>query len=415
MDRRDVILKYISKEQRGIEIGPYHSPLTPKRDGYNCLVMDVFDTDTLRAMAERSDFSDEMRAQLETVDLVGSSTHIDDVVAKYGELKSFDYIVSSHNFEHLPNPIRFLQGCARVLKPGGLISLAMPDRRACYDYFRSVTTLADWLEAFLEDRRQPSLAQVFDNKWVRCAYDHHGVPYGSFFRGAPPTGITVGTTLEADFQAWVANRKQSEIEYEDAHCSVFTPASFELLIRDAAYLGLIGFEIVEISESPGVDFFAHLRAVERPAVLRPSNYDVVRDALAHRMLDEASETSTLGYQARVQPADDIQRRFDDLAHAIAQGGASLRANGMDVELVKRQLERFQTGFDSMHQQMATLEAAMVSGAAERERHRKELASANERVLQLTETVSALRASTSWRLTAPLRRLAMALRGRAVPH
>ena len=90
---------------------------------------------------------------IEDVDLVGSSTHIGELVRARGEAGTFDYVVSSHNFEHLPNPIRFLQGCAEALRPGGILSMAIPDRRACFDYFRPVTRLSDWIQAFVEDRK----------------------------------------------------------------------------------------------------------------------------------------------------------------------------------------------------------------------------------------------------------------------
>src|SRR5580658_539233 len=137
MDRREQILKHITKRQRGIEIGPWFAPLAAKRDGYNCLSFDVFDTETLRKNAEGDPFVDSSCvSSIEGVDIVGSSTEICDIIAARGELSTFDYIVSSHNLEHLPNPIRFLQGCHKVLKPGGYLSMAVPDKRACFDYFR---------------------------------------------------------------------------------------------------------------------------------------------------------------------------------------------------------------------------------------------------------------------------------------
>ena len=51
MDRRNAILKYTTKEQRGIEIGPWFNPIASKREGYRCLVLDVFDLETLRKRA----------------------------------------------------------------------------------------------------------------------------------------------------------------------------------------------------------------------------------------------------------------------------------------------------------------------------------------------------------------------------
>jgi hypothetical protein len=43
MDRRERIMRFISPQQRGIEIGPYLRPLPPKPPGFNCLTVDVFD------------------------------------------------------------------------------------------------------------------------------------------------------------------------------------------------------------------------------------------------------------------------------------------------------------------------------------------------------------------------------------
>ena len=51
MDRRTELLRFIDRDQVGIEIGPWHTPLAPKRDGYRSLSIDVFDTDTLRRRA----------------------------------------------------------------------------------------------------------------------------------------------------------------------------------------------------------------------------------------------------------------------------------------------------------------------------------------------------------------------------
>ena len=118
MDRREQILKHTTKDQKGIEIGPWFAPLAPEREGYNCLSFDVFKTEDLRRIAERDPNVDNSRiASIEDVDIVCSSTEIYDAVAARDELGGFDYIISSHNFEHLPNPIKFLRGCEKVLSP----------------------------------------------------------------------------------------------------------------------------------------------------------------------------------------------------------------------------------------------------------------------------------------------------------
>lgn len=367
MDRRDLILKYITKEQRGIEIGPWFSPLAPKREGYNCLTLDVFDSRELRRRTEiDADFPKDLVDQIEDVDLVGSSTHIDELVARKGGLGSFDYIVSSHNFEHLPNPIRFLQGCARVLKPGGIISMAIPDKRACFDYFRPVTALSEWIEASLENRSRPTLAQKFDETWVWAHYDDTDGKKLSFHRGASPNKVSAPLNFPRAFNEWMGRWHANDKEYHDAHCSVFTPASFELLIRDSAYLGLIPFCIIDVVETQGNEFYAHLRSIG-PESARPDDYERMRNALLMRIQDEAAETSW--------------RHFE----------------------IGSELERLRLDLGEMTRRKSSLEEEIESRCAETD-------AANKRLSRIESELLALRLSTSWKMTAPIRFLVSALRG-----
>lgn len=300
MDRRDAILKYTTKEQRGIEIGPWFNPIAPKREGYRCLVLDVFDSETLRERAAKDpNIPAGGAAMIEDVDLVGSSTHIGDLVRARGESGTFDYIVSSHNFEHLPNPIRFLQGCAEALKPEGMLSMAIPDHRACFDYFRPITRLSEWVQAFVDDRNQPSRAQDFDSRELFARIDDGNQRAFAFFRNAPPEKVSAELNLDVVFGDWMERTRNQDENYYDAHCSVFTPSSFELLIRDAAYLGLAPFEVVEIFDA-GCEFHAHLRVNRLTEVLRPANYERTRNDLLSRVHDEAAETSTKYQKMRIR-------------------------------------------------------------------------------------------------------------------
>src|SRR6185312_9337443 len=71
MNRQESITRYINKRDRGVEIAPWHSPLVPKKDGYNSLTLDLFDTPTLRTNAEHHGISGRARRRIEDVDLVG--------------------------------------------------------------------------------------------------------------------------------------------------------------------------------------------------------------------------------------------------------------------------------------------------------------------------------------------------------
>ena len=196
MDRREQLLKHITQWQKGIEIGPWFAPLAAKREGYNCLSFDVFDTETLKKNAEG--VVDNSRvSSIETVDIVSSSTEICEVIAARGELATFDYIISSHNFEHLPNPIKFLQGCEKVLKIGGYLSMAVPDKRACFDYFRPTSTFGSWLEAYTANFSRPTAIQGFEQASFHCKYSDGEEECSSFPLTKDPKKINLQGSLKA--------------------------------------------------------------------------------------------------------------------------------------------------------------------------------------------------------------------------
>lgn len=276
------ILKGITKDMRGIEIAPWHNPLAPKREGFNCLVADVFDKEELlKRVAADPSIPDERISFIEHVDLVGSATEIVSLVpaADHG---TFDYIVSSHNFEHLPNPIKFLLGCQRLLKPGGILSMAVPDKRACFDLFRPHTTVVDWLFAFREQRSRPSPEQIFQGTAYSSMLIENGKYVCAFSIDTPLDAIKVVGDIGAQYQSWLTSG--GTVTYQDAHCSVMTPASFELLIMECRYLGLLSMEIENISGPEGCEFYVRLVNSVTPCALPDIN--VARTTLMRRMLEE---------------------------------------------------------------------------------------------------------------------------------
>lgn len=64
--------------------------------------------------------------------------------------ESLDYVATSHVLEHLANPIAALKEWCRVLRPGGIIYLVVPDKKYTWDRTRATTTV----EHLLEDYRR---------------------------------------------------------------------------------------------------------------------------------------------------------------------------------------------------------------------------------------------------------------------
>lgn len=275
------ILKYADLTQKGIEVAPYYKPLVSKAE-HDVLIIDVFDTEELRRRGQADPLIDDT-SRIEPVDMVGDASDIERLVTDAGYAGKIGYIVSSHNFEHLPNPIKFLRGCSAILKPGGVVSMAVPDGRACFDFFRMPTRLSDWLAAYHEDRRQPSAETLFDALSLQSMYFKRGKlrPACTIGRDAPKRFVAshrLAETYDTYLQA-----KAGPTEYQDAHCSVFFPETAELMLRDLKFLGLLDLEIIEISKSKGHEFIIHLRKPETASTETEADFYARRDALMFRV------------------------------------------------------------------------------------------------------------------------------------
>jgi len=70
------------------------------------------------------------------------------------EDSSLDYVCASHVLEHLADPIKAIIEWFRILKPGGVVWLRIPDKRKTFDRKRERTTLAHLIDDF--SRRVPT-------------------------------------------------------------------------------------------------------------------------------------------------------------------------------------------------------------------------------------------------------------------
>jgi SAM-dependent methyltransferase len=251
--REDQIRKYVNRTLKGIEVAPWHKPIVSKKSGYQVDILDVCDTEELiKKCREDSKISSSID-NIEEVDFVASALDIDKAVENKGGLESYDYIISSHNFEHLPNPIQFLQACGKVLKQDGYLSMAIPDRKCTFDYFRGLTRTVDFLEAYFEKRDKPTPYQIYD--------------FSSNFANNVPNSVLINAhniefrhSLDVCFTS-LQNLLISPDKYVDIHVSVFSPQSFKLIISELIMLELIPFRLIEVIETNGSEFYVHMQNV----------------------------------------------------------------------------------------------------------------------------------------------------------
>jgi hypothetical protein len=197
--------------------------------------------------------------QIVHVDYVWGKEGLPELV---GQDAPFGYLVASHVIEHVPDFIGWLKEIHAVLKVGGILSLAIPDKRCCFDYHRHPTQVADVIDAFLNHARKPSPRQVFD--YITSAVTHHGSIAWDCQIPVDPHQLK---PMHSEPAAWqVAQRSLLPDQYVDAHCWVFTPQSFFDLLKSLIALDLFDFKVEKFYETTGCEFYVSLKALDLEAM-----------------------------------------------------------------------------------------------------------------------------------------------------
>jgi SAM-dependent methyltransferase len=229
----------------GLEIGPSHAPLLPKRDGYNVETIDHADAEELR----RKYASQPGLNNIEHVDYVWVSGAIHELVPRRNE---YDFIFSSHAIEHIPDFLGYLKSCDLLLKPGGEIVLVIPDKRFTFDTLRPHSTTGEVLQRNSQRASRHSLANVFDGSADFAMLGHRDT-WNSLNRGP----VSVPTTLhQAEELFKIAALLDGR--YVDAHGWCFSPFSFQLIMRDLKELGSTPFKVKTVIETGGLEFYVVL-------------------------------------------------------------------------------------------------------------------------------------------------------------
>ncbi len=270
-ERKEIIVAGLDLDRPGLEIGPSHNPVLPKRDGYDVVILDNLSADALRAKYEVDDLDVSL---IEEVDYVWHGEPYDEL---FGD-RRFAWIIASHVIEHVPDLIGFLRSCESVLADDGVISLVIPDKRYSFDYFRPISSIAPVIDAFLENRSQPSVGTAVD-------YYLNVVRRGdkiAWYKGAQGEYESVHSFEEAKTVA-DAGDPYASFAYFDPHVWCFVPHSFRLLIEDLFQLGYIGVRECGFHETAGTEFYLQLSrmgnglTMERIAVLERVQYELGDD------------------------------------------------------------------------------------------------------------------------------------------
>ena len=176
----------------GLDLGALHRPL-PTHEAMRVTYVDRADLATLKTQFGP------------VADGIVSPDVIDDAqtLASFAD-GSQDFVIAAHIVEHMRDPIGALASWLRVLVPGGLLYLIVPDKRATFDHTRVRTTL----EHLVLDHEEPSKARDFE----------HFLDYARFVH-------------ETSGLAALAEARRLEAEDYSIHFHTFIPADMVALVR----------------------------------------------------------------------------------------------------------------------------------------------------------------------------------------
>jgi len=116
----------------GIEIGALDHPMIVPQ-GTNVLYVDHLDKDSLRRH-----YPELKNVEIVDVDIVANIDRLDSAFPP----NSLDFIILNHIIEHVDDPLGALIQFHKVLRIGGCLHLAVPDKRATFDRDRPRTLLS---------------------------------------------------------------------------------------------------------------------------------------------------------------------------------------------------------------------------------------------------------------------------------
>ena len=192
--RSEILLRPVDRASRVIEIGPSHRPTASKADGWNVKVVDHLDRAGL--VAKYTGHGVDVGA-IEDVDYVWHGGPLRDAIPR-SEWGAFDCLVASHMIEHTPDLLAFFDSAETLLSAGGIVVLAVPDKRYCFDFFQPLTMAGDVLAAKAERRSFHTPRTGFNylaytaKSGGNIAWGQHPVADLALAEGAEPPGLWSG-------------------------------------------------------------------------------------------------------------------------------------------------------------------------------------------------------------------------------
>lgn len=202
----------------GIEIGALHNPL-PVPPGAT-----VQYVDRARELELRRQYPELAAKTMVPVDFVGDAQ---DLSAIANDCQ--DFVIANHLLEHLEDPIRGLIEMMRVIRPGGVLYLALPDPRVTFDRNRPLTTIQHVVDEYRSGTEATREAHYVE--WVELVESRQVVGAGT---GPTRVNELMAQDYSIHFHVWrpddflevlVASRREAGLQAEMVEFMPCDPAT----------------------------------------------------------------------------------------------------------------------------------------------------------------------------------------------
>ena len=292
MERNEQVMKNLNLSGCGLEIGPSYNPVLPKKNGYDVKVLDY---------TTREGLIDHYRDDPNVKDLLDNIEEVDYVWngERYPELTGegrFDYVIGCHIIEHQTDLIHFLEDCSRILKDDGILSLAVPDSRYEFDFFREPSSIRTVLDTHMLGLKVHSPGTLIEYSFSDVTLAGNGTHIPAYF---PGSGVKTIVPKKYGLREW---DEWDPEKYTDTHSWVFTPASFRLLIYELRVMGFTDLAIssLTVPGQPSLEFYVQLRKKPGEQGSRKVNEVYLRKLQIARKREEYERLKCFDTSARLR-------------------------------------------------------------------------------------------------------------------
>jgi hypothetical protein len=323
----------------GLEVGPLNRPIIGKDDG-DVSYVDVYDREGI-VRHYRDDpavpVDDIPEIDFHLIQADGTTLTLVEAT-KSGA--PFDWVMASNVVEHVPDLIGWLSELATVVEDDGVLVLAIPDKRYCFDVHRPPTTVGQMVDAHAAGDQRPSVAAVYD--YFSSVVDADA---RKLWRGRMPT---FDTRIHSFDEARHHVERTLAGEYVDCHVWLFTPESFLRQMHELRITGRSEWVVERMEPTPrrDLEFRVVMRRLPRGTV---TTGDQPSEVLA-----EGDMPDWLVDQQRGLEVEALQQRIERLQARLAKRNRKLERLRKRTARQQRELESLRRARPSLRSRARSL-------------------------------------------------------------